>query len=151
MQVETTTVTLGNRDYTIQTAPYVRSAPWRRRLVEEIKPLFDQAANVPNMTFETPEDLLKLWPMLTAILVDGIDTIFDMLISYTSVLGDDKEYIENHATEKQIMAAFQEVIRLSDPFGLAQLFARRTGLARYETGSKSLVQNGATIQEKQPT
>lgn len=150
MTIESTTITLGERDFVVSAAPFIRSSPWRKRLVAEVKPLFDMAATAPDMTFERPEDLLQLWPLLNAILVDGIDTVFELLIAYSPVLEDERGYIENNATEKQILAGFQEVVRLSDPFGLAQLLGRRTGLARSGTGQRSPSPNGATV-EPQPT
>lgn len=144
MTIQTATVTLGEREFTIQTAPFIRSKPWRKRLVTELRPIFDQISGAQDMTFEKPDDLLKVWPVVEGLLVDGVDLIFDLLIAYSDTLEAEREYIENHATEGQIWQAFQEVLRLSDFLGISSMFGRRIGLTMSATSSKSPAQNTAT-------
>jgi hypothetical protein len=144
MTIQATTVTLGEREFEIRTAPFIRSKPWRKRLVGELKPLFDQISGATDMTFEKPDDLLRVWPIVESLLVDGVDMIFELLISYSDTLQAEREYIENNATEAQIWQAFQEVLRLSDFLGVSSMFGRRIGLSMSGISSKSPVRNTAT-------
>lgn len=135
VEIESTTVRLGEREYTIQTAGFVRSRPWKKRLLEEIKPLFERLNGASEMQFNTAADLFKLFPLVEDLFINGLETVFDLLIAYAPDLEADKEYIEAHATDKQILAAFQEVVKLTDPFGFATQLNRRIG--RAPTGTSS--------------
>lgn len=133
IEIESTTFRLGNREYTVQTAGFIRSKPWKKRLVEEIKPLFERLHDAPNMEFDTAADLFKLFPLVEDLFIDGLETVFDLLIAYSPALEADKEYIEAHATDKQILRAFQEVVVLADPFGMVNQLNRKIGLAQTGT------------------
>ena len=148
MKIEKTIVTLGEEEYEIVTAPFARSRKWRPRLAEEIKPLFDQMAGVQGITFDKPEDLLGLWPVVQTILVDGIDKVFEMLLAYAPELAAARVRIEATATEKQIMVAFQEVLKLADPFGLFQRLGRQIGPTANGTLSSSQQASGALATTK---
>jgi hypothetical protein len=146
MEVRTVTVQLGDTEYTITEAPYKRASKWRRKLVEQVKPLFEQVAGASEMEFSTAADLLGLWPLVQALMVDGVDMIYALLIEYSDVLGDARENIENTATEAQIVAAFMEVVRLADPFGLTSQLSRNLGLRMMRTSTNSASPSGASDQ-----
>lgn len=148
IDIQTVTIRLGEKDYTISEAPYGRSGPWRRRLVDEIKPIFEEVSGLTDIQFETPADLLQLWPMAERLFVDGIDQIFDLLIAYAPEFEQDRSYIEAHATDRQLFAALQDVIRLADFLSLIPQI-RRAGLgagAGILPNSQSA--NGATPRRK---
>jgi hypothetical protein len=148
IEVQTITVKLGEKEYTIREAPHLRASAWRRRLMEEVKPIFDQVANVADIQFETPADLLKLAPLAEQLFVEGVDQIFDLLITYSPELEADREYIEANAGSRQIFAAFQQVIKLADFFDLIPQI-RRSGLAGLTgTLSNSPSPNGAVHSSK---
>lgn len=132
IEIESTTVKLGEREYGIQTASFLRSKPWKKRLLAEIEPLFEQIGGVGDMQFETPADLLKLIPIAESLFLDGIETVFDLLVAYSPALEADREYIEAHATDKQILVAFQEVVKLADFFGIVEQMGKKIG--RVATG-----------------
>lgn len=142
LEIETITVKLGEKEYEIRQAGFRRSKPWKKRLLEEVKPLFEQVAGAQDMQFETPADLLKLLPVAESLFVDGIETIGDLLIAYAPELEEDKEYIEEYATDKQIFQAFQEVLYLADFFGAIQLVNRQIGQMPTGTSSSLPLQNG---------
>jgi hypothetical protein len=127
VEIESTTFRLGERDFTIKQAGFLRSKPWKKRLFDEIKPLFDRLSGASDIEFNSAADLLQLLPLAEDLFVDGIEIIYGLLIAYSAELEADREYIEAHATDKQIFAAFQEVVKLADFFGLANQLNRRIG------------------------
>lgn len=133
IEVREISVRLGDRDYTIREAGFVIAKPWKKRLIDEIKPLFDRLSNAPDMTFEKPSDLFQLVPLMELVFIEGIETIFDLLLDYAPALKAEREYIADNATDRQIFAAFREVVLLADPFGLVQQLNRRFG--REPTGT----------------
>lgn len=149
MPIETTQIELGERTFEIRTAPFARSRLWRRQLIGEVKPLFEQVAAAQDMTFETAADLLNLWPLAETLLVEGLDLIFEMVISYAEPLEAEREWIEQNATDQQIMAAFQEILRLGDFLGLMPMMSRRFGQMTIGTSTNSPAPNGATVSEPQ--
>lgn len=128
IEIESVTVKLGAKEYTIQQAGFLRSKPWKQRLFEEIKPLFERLSGASDIKFDSASDLFQLLPLAEDLFVSGIETIYDLLVAYSPDLEADREYIEAHATDKQILAAFQEVVKLSDPFGVVSQLNRRIGL-----------------------
>lgn len=133
IEIEKITVKLGEREFEIQQAGFLRAKPWKKRLLEEIKPLFELLSGAPNLEFNSPSDLLKLLPMAESLLVEGVEIIFEMLIAYSAELEAERAYIEAHATDKQIVSAFQEVVLLADPFGLIAQANKRIGRATIGT------------------
>lgn len=127
IDIEKTTIRLGNRDFEIQSASYLRAKPWKKRFVEEIKPLFESLGELKDMQFDSPADLLKIFPMVEMLFLEAIDKVFEMLISYSPILEAEREYIENNATDKQILIGFQEALKLADPFEMIQLASRKIG------------------------
>jgi hypothetical protein len=128
VEIESVVVKLGEKEYTIQQAGFLRSKPWKKRLFEEIKPLFERLSGASDIKFDSASDLFQLLPLAEDLFVNGIVTIYDLLIAYSPILEEDRQLIEAHATDKQILAAFQEVVKLSDPFGVVSQLNRRIGL-----------------------
>lgn len=128
IEIETINVRLGERDFVIKTAGFLRSKPWKKRLLTEVKPLFEQIGGIQDFKFESPGDLLNLIPVLEDLFIDSIEVLLDLLIAYSDDVEAERAYIEAHATDKQILFAFQGVVKLADPFGVVQLMTRRYGL-----------------------
>src|SRR5262245_28765278 len=107
LEIKTVTVMLGDREYLIQQAGFLRSKPWKKRLLGEMKPLFDEIGAAQAMEFNSPADVVHLLPLAEKLFIEAIDLIFELLIAYSPVLEDEREYIEEHATDSQIFVAFQ--------------------------------------------
>jgi hypothetical protein len=148
VEIQTTTVRLGEKDYTVKEAGHLRAGPWNKRLIAEIKPLFEQISGAQEIQFNTASDLLQLWPVFEQIFTDALDTVFEMLVTYSAELEADRDYIGNHATNRQILAAFREVARLADPFDLVPALTRQIGLGGSGTLSKLPSANGAVRSRK---
>jgi hypothetical protein len=142
VQIRVATVTLGDKDYEITEAPILRSRTWRERFYQTIAPLLEQLGGVKGAEFETPEDLLQLLPLAEQIVVNALTEVVDLLLLYSPELEADRDYILNHATERQAIRAFQEVLKLAIPFEIDRLIARNPGLLRAMTSSNSPSPNG---------
>lgn len=128
VEIETITVRLGERDFEIKTAGFLRSKPWKKRLLAEVKPLFEQIGGIDAVKFDSPADLLSLIPVLEDVFVESIEKVLELLLAYSETLEAEQEYIKKYATDKQILFAFQGAVKLADPFGVVQLMTRRIGL-----------------------
>lgn len=128
VEIESIAVKLGEREFTIQTAGFLRSKPWKKRLLEEVKPLFDRIGGAGDITFDSPGDLLALLPVLEDLFINSIEMLLDLLIAYSPELEAERAYIEAHATDKQIFFAFQGVVKLADFFGVVTMMGRQIGL-----------------------
>jgi hypothetical protein len=135
VEIESVTVKLGEREYTVQAASFRRAKPFKARLLAEIRPLIERVQAVENVQFSSPSDLLELLPLAQDLLVDAPERLYEMMIAYSCELQEDAEYIADHATDKQIVAAFTEVARLSDPFGISDQIGRRLGRPTKTTSS----------------
>ena len=149
IEIQTITIRLGEKDYTVREAGHLRAGPWNKRLLAEVKPIFEQVGQAYQSQFDTFADVLKMWPLFQQVFTDSLETVFDMLVSYSPELEADKEYIEANATERQILGGFQEVIRLADPFGIAPMLLKQAGLQTNGTLSSLPSQNGAARSKKQ--
>ena len=143
IEIESVCVRLGEREFAIRTAGFVRAKPWKKRLLTELQPVFEEIGGATNMSFNSPADLLKMIPLMQSIFLDVTDKMLELLLAYASELEAEREYIEQNATDKQIMAAFQEVVKLSDPFGVVALVTRTYGLTTAGTSSNLVSANGA--------
>jgi hypothetical protein len=127
VEIESTTVKLGEKEYTIRQAGFLRSRPWKKRLLDEVKPLFEGVTGAGDIVFNSASDILKLLPMAQSMFVEIPETLLDLLFAYAPELEADRALIEAHATDKQIFAAFQEVVKLADFLGVTSLLTRRIG------------------------
>lgn len=133
VEIESTTVRLGERDYIIQEASSLRSKPWKQRFLDEVVPVLERISGASDIEFKTAADLLELLPLAKELLVDSAVTLLELLIAYSPELEADKAYIEAHATDRQILAAFQAVIKLADFLGLAGQLNRQFGRMKIGT------------------
>jgi len=127
IEIKTVKVLLGETEYEIREAGFIVAKPWKKRLLEEIKPLFEKLGGAPDITFDKPSDLFQLLPLAESIFIEGIETIFELLIEYSPALKADAETIAATATDRQIVAAFREVVYLADPFGVVNQLNRQLG------------------------
>ena len=142
MDIRTVTVKLGEKEFIITEAGWKKATAWKRGLIEDVKPMYEQVAGAADIKFESAEDLVGLWPLIQTVLVDGMDALFEHLLAYSPVLKKERDYIEENATEAQVFAAFKEVIGLADPFGLVAQFNRKIGLKAMQTTTSSPAPSG---------
>lgn len=147
-ELRSVTITLGEREYEVKEAPFSRSKPWKKRLLSEVRPVFEQLAGLPDMEFGKPDDLLQLLPVVEDLFLDGLDTLHDLLLAYSADLEADADYISDHASDRQILESFQEVLQLADPFGVIQAMNRQIGRSMIGTQSSLPSANGDSVLTK---
>ena len=148
MDVEKRTVKLGDREFVLQT-PCIKDAKmWKARFLNEIKPLFDQIGELPDLKFDTPEDVLKLWPLAENLLLAGVDQVIELLFAFSAELQREREWIESHATERQAVEAFRAALELADPFGLTDLFGGRAGPVKKPMSARLPSRSGGSPKRK---
>lgn len=122
------------RTYTIGPAPFVRSQPWRHRLMQSVGPLIKQVAGAPDLEFNTPDDLLKLLPLVSSLLVEAIDEVYELVVMYHPSLEADREWIRDNASEGQLVGAFFKILEVADPFGLKRFLDKKDKDKQTEAG-----------------
>src|SRR3990167_6481371 len=129
-------VELGEREFAIIEAGYRRARVWKTRFLSDLYgPLQVELQKISGFSLDEKtlfEDLARLQPTIALVLVDLVDVVIELLITYSSALEEEREYIEANASDRQIIAAFWEVLRLANPLP-AGLFGRLAGLARTGT------------------
>jgi len=118
MQLQTAKITLGEKDYTIQAAGYRRARGWKKTFFAQLyDPLIAQLGAVNEISDGalTLGDLGQYTPFAQGILLDSIDAVFELLIGYAQPLENDRESIEETASDAQIVDAFWEVLKLANP------------------------------------
>jgi hypothetical protein len=150
MQLQTATITLGSKEYSIQAAGYRRARGWKRAFLSDLyEPTIAHLATI-NGVNEAPVtlgDLGQFTPLATGLLLDTIDTVFELLIGYSAVLEDDRPVIEEDASDAQIIAGFVEVLKLANPLPPG-LIGSVNGLAAMGMLQNSLSPNGVSAQTK---
>jgi hypothetical protein len=137
------TIQLGERAFTVREAPYARAVAWKAQLLVEARPLFAQVQSAQGLQFDSAADLGQLLPILETVLTGAMGTILELLLAYDPQLAAERDYIEEFATEHQILAGFNEVLRLADPFGLLPQIARGFGRRTNGTSTNSRAPVGA--------
>ena len=99
-------VILGGKTFKIAPLVIRDSRGWRKKVVDLIMPL-------PSMVKVTMDDEEDFGKVLNQILVTNPDQVIDLFFEYAKTL--DREEIEGIATDAEIAAAFQEVIKIAFP------------------------------------
>lgn len=151
--MDSITVTLGEREYTIQQLPRKGNSEWRARvlaIVGDVGGIMDairglnSADGIKGVDMGQVADLAAhVLPLLT----HGIDNIIDALIAYSPGLQADADYIDGHAYDGQLLDAFAGVLKLAFPFGRAfSVVGRITGSNTGPTGKSLPSVNGTAPQ-----
>jgi hypothetical protein len=134
------------REYVIGPAPHFRAKEWRKWLVTEVKPVLNEAFGAFTVEFEKSEDLAKLLPLVDSLLNSVPELVYEAVVTFHPSLEKEKVWIGENASDEQIVAAFSEILRVADPFGLTRRLEREAtkegGLEKFGTLLKSLTQSG---------
>lgn len=154
------TIALGGREWTIQRKPYGNHLKARQRIkkstvmlvleslsgiVDELKAIIN---SVPDGGGWSDIDLGRalaiapVLPMMVNGLLNSVDEVADLLFEYDPKLAAERKWIEAHAYDEEIIAAFMEVLKLLFP--ITALWAMVNGSRAQETSKNSHSQNGAS-------
>lgn len=144
MRLQTATVVLGETEYTITEAGHRRAKGWKKAFIERFfQPLQARLVEINTLNLDTLTlgDLPVLSPFLRELLTDTIDNVAELVISYSPVLEADKDAILESASDRQIIAAFWEVLKLANPLSV-ETIAQLSGLAKIGTSQNLPSPNG---------
>lgn len=140
MKLQSRKIVLGETEYEVSEAGHRRAKGWKKTFLESLfQPLQAQLVELNALDLDaglTLGDLPTLTPFVTTLLTDYIDQVAELVITYSPVLEEDRETILDTASDRQILAAFWEVLQLANPLSPA-ILAQLSGLARIGT-SQSL-------------
>lgn len=160
MPVKTTTVELGERTYEVHEAGLKRAKAFRHRFYANVQPVLQQAVRALDLDLEglddveqlkNPQGLLaalpaltpQLLPLLESLVVDALDEAIELVFLYAPAVEADREYLDEHGTESQFVAAFLEVVKLAVPLATGQLGGIASGLRGQPISSSSPAPSGA--------
>ena len=144
MPKEHITVELGDKAFEIEALSIRSSKVWRQTFAERLQPLFDVLPTLPDIDISKPEELVKLVPLIQNLLTTYLDDAIDLLFEYSPILQKDREWIDDNASDKQAVAAFLGVLKLTNPFDARLLRDALSGPTNGETSSKSPARSGAS-------
>jgi len=142
MPVESIVIELGDKEYEISALPMKYSREWRQSFVTTLEPLLDLLPTIPDIEIDKPEELIKLVPALKGILTSDLDKVFELLFEYSEQLEEDREWIEENASDKQAFVAFVGVLKLTNPFEPEALKEVLSGQEKKQTSASSASASG---------
>lgn len=116
-------VTLGEKTYAITPLPIGPAKAWRERVREPFRELTGIIAGYQDLQLVGEDGqvnaagIASLIGSAEGLLLGAVDLISDLVIDYAPALQADRDYIDNHAYDAQMVAAFKEVLRLAFPLG----------------------------------
>ena len=127
--MRTVDITLGGQAFTVRELPVRKNAGWRKALAKPFAELVQTLQTAPDSQIDNAQSLADLVKSLSGALIDSVDTIVELLISYSPELEQAREYLEENAYDSEILEAFAGVLGLAFPFGtwkgqLGQLLAQ---------------------------
>lgn len=144
MDKESVTVLLGDKEFKVEALSIKDSKGWRHKFSERLQPLLDVLPTLPDVDITKPEELVKLTPVVQGLLTDYLDEAIEVLFEYSPLLREEREWIEDHATEKQAVAALLGVLKMANPFPLAGLSEAVNGPPTGPTSSRLASRSGAS-------
>lgn len=124
----------GEQTLIVPQARVRQAREWRRQLSQELTGMMEAMAAGTQLELATVEDINVLVSQLLPMLLRAPDTILSLLLRYSGVLADAQEYIEEHATDEQVVNAFLTVLKAAYPLApLMQLL----GPEKRETSANS--------------
>ena len=144
MKLQSRTVVLGEKEYTITEAGHRRAKGWKKAFMDRFyQPLQAQLVDLNALDLDSLSlgDLPTLSPFVETLLTDTVDVVAELVISYSPVLEEDRDAILEAASDRQIIAAFWEVLKLANPLSVEAL-AQLSGLAKIGTLPNSPLPNG---------
>ena len=116
--MKTVTITLGEKEYTVNELPTRKNEAWRQQLMAQFTEIADLIQGAPTMTTSlTAESIASLVRTISAKVVGSVDILTGLLFDYAPALASDRARIEEDCYESELMDAFTKVLTLAFPFG----------------------------------
>lgn len=134
-------VELGGQKYLIDALPIAPSKAWREKLAGPFAQISHILTTANTVELQQLGDIAGLVQQFSGVLLGSIDMMLDLMFAYSPKLKEDRQRIENVATDEEALHVFAEVLKLAFPFGV--LLEVVTGRTESKTSSNSPSRNGA--------
>lgn len=118
--MQTVTVTLGGREFTIRPLNIKRSRAWREDLrapFNTIMDTLDMLTGADKIELNNFGAIKELAQPVVELVLTSIDTLLDLLFDYSPELRAERDWIEENATDEEAVTALVEVVvKLAYPF-----------------------------------
>jgi hypothetical protein len=148
--MQTETVTLGDREYTLTELPVRPGKAFRDALKIHFGSLLEAIRQAPELDTEDYDSIQSIIRSVGATVLDSTALMLDMLVLYSPEIKADEEYLLDHAGGSQIMDAFIACLILTFPFFESQRLRvlyttlQSVGLTEKLTKTNSASRNGAS-------
>ncbi len=128
--MKTIELEIAGRKYTVTPLPIKQNREWRKRFeapIADTANLLAQVGTYADTEFETTAVMVgeigkvisgKL-PKVIGHLIGMIDTISDAVFDYCPSMMDDRDYIEEHGFDDEMVSCFLRLLGMAFPFGPA--------------------------------
>lgn len=148
--MNSTTITLGGVEYTVNELPARKNSQWRQGFEQELGPILDLVQQAGGgAAINSSDDLMRIAHQVGRVLVKAPDAVTELIFSYAPNLAAKREEILDTAYDSELIGAFQAILGLAYPFGslarqMASLASGSTGTGLAMTSKNSHSVNGAT-------
>jgi hypothetical protein len=129
--MNTITVTLAGKKYTVKTLPIRQAKAFRGRFGVVFETITVALRNAPAMELGDLQSMAGLVESVSELLVNSIDQALDLVCEYAPEIAADRERIETEGYDEEVIQVFVEVLKLLYP--LHQLRALMSGPAARAT------------------
>ncbi len=112
-----TTVMLGGKTYVVEELRARANADWRKRLAGPFGDIAGKLSAMGMIELSDGQALGDLVRSLSGTLIGSIETIKDLVFSYSPVLRQDEKRLGEEAYDSEFLDAFIEILKLAYPFG----------------------------------
>ena len=132
--MNTPSITLGGREYTLLPPPIGRARRWREQLRETTTPMLRQIDQLKGLgalaSLESiPIDgVIGMITSMVPTLMGAFDEIAELVYAYSPLLAADREFIEETATDAEMLAAFGVILKQAFPLGELMTFLGQPNL-----------------------
>ena len=115
MNVFAIDLTFGGKAFSIPVAPVKRARAWRQGLKEPLALVLGAVQAATTVRLETAADLSALAEQLLPVLLDATDILFELVLDYAPALKAEREYLESHAIDEEVVDAFVAILKRAFP------------------------------------
>ncbi len=110
-------VTLGGKEFSIKAAPMRVAKKWRQKFNEPLQAIIGLLRNANQIEINNVADAAGVLQQVGGLLLGSVDLLTDSLFEYAQELRAEQDWILDHATDDEALAAVWEVVKLAYPFG----------------------------------
>ena len=122
LQIQKKAILLGRKEFTVLEASHARAQAFWRIVLDEAGPVMRRVEELAGgLSFQ---DLGELSPVLSAAMLETPDVAYRALVAYDDTLAAHADWIEENATDRQIVIAFFQLVELSRPGQMVESMRR---------------------------